>query len=212
MRLVLMQTVLQLDFTQLLTIPVLIVAGIYGWKRGWREEALTSVGLILALLLFSNETVATNIASIINRIVSAFGLFLNVLLGGEQTEANPLITANNFSTFQIIAFTVAAGLSYIVGGALGRRQNVGKAGKALGVLIGTFNAYLIMTRVIEFLTGLQRKNGDVPIPFGLDNGAQINIMPMTQSNGLRANLPIIFALLFLVIMVITFFRLPKIRQ
>ena len=212
MRLVLMQATLQLDFNQLLMIPAFLVAGFYGWRRGWREEAITAVGLIFTLLLFSNETIATNLANLINRIVAAFGVFMNALFGGEQTEARPLITADNFSTFQIISFIVGGVASYVIGSSIGKRDELGRGARGLGVLVGVFNAYLILSKVIDFLLVQRRENGDLPMPFELENGTQISIAPMAQTNELRANLPTIFALLFLIVLVITFFRLPKMRQ
>ncbi len=207
-RLVIMQQIIQLNFMQLLMIPVFLIAGFYGWRRGWREEAITTVGLVFTLLLFSNETVATNIASLINRIVVAFGVFLNALFGGERSDPSAFITAENFSTYQTIAFIVGAFLSYIVGSAIGRRSGLPRTGRVFGVVVGMFNAYLVLSKLLDFWVASDRAGANLPF----DDGAQIIVSPIPQSNELRANLPTIFTLLFLVVLVVTFFRLPKMRQ
>ena len=207
-QLIVMQQVIQLSFRELLMIPAFLLAGIYGWRRGWREEAITTVGLVVSLLMFSNENIATNIASLINRVVAAFGVFLNALLGGETTSFNPLITADNFDTFRMVAFAVATVTSYIIGTAIGKRSETPRTGHFFGILVGMFNIYLVLSKAYDFW--LERRQAGQNMPF--DDGAQIIVTPMPTDNGLRANLPTIFTLLFLIVLVVTFFRLPRMRE
>ena len=207
-RLTLMEQTIQLNFMQLLMIPVFLVAAFFGWRRGWREEAITTVGLIMALVLFSNEAVAQNMALLLNRIVGAFGIFINALFGGDQADSEPFITAENFDTFRTIAFLLGAVVSYIIGSAIGRRSDVGRAGQLIGAGVGVFNSYILLSKLMDFWVARERAGADLPF----DQGANIIVSPIPQNNELRANLPTIFTLLFLVILIVTFFRLPKIRQ
>jgi hypothetical protein len=207
-RLTLMQQTIQLNFMQLLMIPVFLVAGFIGWRRGWREEAITTVGLILALVLFSNETVALNMAVLLNRIVGAFGIFINALFGGEQASSEPFITAENFDTFRMVAFIIGVVVSYIVGSAIGRRSGVTRSGRLIGAGVGVLNAYIVLSKLVDFWIARQRAGANLPF----DQGANIIVSPIPQNNELRANLPTIFTLLFLIVLIVTFFRLPKIRQ
>jgi len=208
LKLTLLQQTIQLSYTQLLMIPAFLAGGFMGWRRGWKEEAITTVGLLFTLLLFSNETVASNMASLLNRIINAFGVFINALFGGDGAESRDFITSENFDGFRIIAFTVGAVISYIVGSAIGRRDEMSRGGQLVGVGVGIFNAYLVLSRYIDYWVARQRAGADLP----LEEGTNIVVSPISQTNELRANLPTIFALLFLVILIVTFFRLPKIRQ
>ncbi|MBA3471476.1 MAG: hypothetical protein H0T53_17710 [Herpetosiphonaceae bacterium] len=207
-RLTLMQQTIQLNFMQLLMIPVFLVAAFFGWKRGWREEAITTVGLIMSLVLFSNEAVSQNMAVLLNRIVGAFGVFINALFGGDQSAAEPFINAENFDTFRAVAFLIGAVVSYIIGSAIGRRSDVSRAGQLIGAGAGVFNSYIVLSKLMDFWLARERAGADLPF----DQGANIIVSPIPQNNELRANLPTIFTLLFLIILIVTFFRLPKIRQ
>jgi hypothetical protein len=199
---------IQLTYIQLLMIPTFIVAAIFGYRRGWKEEAITSVGLLFSLLLFSNPQVANLFATLINRIVWAFGLFIDALFGGGGNNNANAITAENFQTFQMIAFTLAVILSYIIGSAVGKRKGVPYSGKILGAFVGVLNAYIVLSKAIDFWN--QRRAADANAPFS--EPTQIFITPGPATNELRSNLPTIFAILFLVILVITFLRLPKIKH
>jgi hypothetical protein len=205
---ILLQQTIEISYLTLVMIPVFLVAGFFGWRRGWKEEAITTVGLILALVLFSNETVATNMALLLNRIIGAFGIFINALFGGDRGESEPFITSDNFDTFRTIAFGIGVVVAYVVGSALGRRTSVGRSGRVIGAGIGVLNAYIVLSKVIDFWVARELAGANLPF----DEGAQIIVSPISQQNELRANLPTIFALLFLIILVVTFFRLPKIRQ
>lgn len=204
----LQQRIIELNYMQVLMVPIFLVAGFYGWKRGWREEAITGVGLIIALFMFSNETIAGNIANLLNRIVGAFGIFLDALLGGDRSNAEPIIDTTNFATFQFIAFVLGIIAAYIVGSAIGRRSEVEGLGRFFGIMIGLFNAYLVLSKIFDFWLARDRQGAELPF----DDGAQIIVTPMPPTNELRSNLPTIFALMFLIVLVVTFFRLPKIRQ
>ena len=208
LKLILLQQTIQLSYSQLLMFPALLIGGIVGWRRGWKEEAITTVGLLFTLLLFSNETVASNMASLLNRIISAFGVFINALFGGDGGESRDFITTENFDTFRIVAFTVGVFISYIVGSAIGMRDDVGRGGRLIGVGVGIFNAYIVLSRYIDYWVARQRAGANLP----LEEGTNIVVSPISQTNELRANLPTIFALLFLVVLIVTFFRLPKMRQ
>ncbi len=208
MHVILLQSTFQISYTQLLMIPALLIGGFFGWQRGWKEEAITTVGIIFAIVLFSNQTVASSVAELLNRIVSAFGVFINALFGNDGNGSEPFITNDNFDTFRVIAFIIGVILAYIIGTALGRRSGVNRGGQVIGTGLGMLNAYIVLSRALDFWIARERDNLNLPF----EDGAQILVSPMTQENTLRPHLPTIFALLFLVVLVVTFFRLPKMRQ
>lgn len=197
-----------LNYLQLIMIPLFAVAAFYGFQRGWREEAITSVGLLVSLLIFANNRGANLFASLINRITDAFRVFISVLFGSGNAEPRTTITPENFPTFQLISFVIAVGLSYLVGSAIGKRGEITRFGQGLGALIGALNAYIVLSKLYDFWLQRQAAGSDLP----LDEPTQILITPAPVTNDLKSNLPTIFALLFLIILIITFIRLPKIRQ
>lgn len=205
-QLVFMQRTIQLSFIHLL-IPFFIAGGVIGWKRGWKEEAITSVGLLFALLLFSNDLVAERMAELLNRIVAAFGIFIDALFGRNGDPSEPFITGENFAMFRTVGFFLGVVLAYVVGSAIGERRDLGHDGKVLGALVGVLNSYIVMSRVLDFIRERQETSG---LPF--DTSSQIIVPPIPETNELRSNLPTIFALLFLIVLVVTFFRLPRREQ
>lgn len=200
---------IQLSYLQLIMIPVFTIAALAGYRRGWKEEAITAVSLLFSLLFFANEGGAELVATLINRIAAAFRVFIDALFGAQvESPARPTITADNFRSFQLISFVIAVVVSYVIGSALGRRSEVTRIGKLLGGLVGVINAYIVLSKLYDFWLLREREGLDIP----LDEPAQIVITPPPQTNELKGNLPTIFAILFLLVLVVTFLRLPKMRQ
>ena len=193
---------LRLTYQLLLTLPFLIAGIVYGWRRGWREEGLTTISLLFALILFG-EQLADNMANLINRIVRAFALFFSALFGGG-IETQELVTDTNQSLFRFVGFLVLAFMAYLVGGVLGARRTVGRGGKLLGALLGAGNVFLVASQVFGYIANY--------LPDTFQQEGQITLTPDPTASVFRGYLPAIFALLFIVLLIVIFLRLPKIRE
>ncbi len=189
-----------IPYQLLIIIPFLIMGAFLGLRRGWIEEAITTLGLIFALVFFSSIERTSLLGVFINRIVQAFALFFSALLGAEF-EARTLVTPANPSLFQLIGFIIVVILSYFVGGAVGRRRGLTRIGYFMGAILGAINVFLVASQAITFITQYN------------PNFFQRTVTVTTESgNVLREYLPSIFTLLFILLLVIFFLRLPKIRQ
>lgn len=191
-----------ISYQLLLLVPFLLIGALYGARRGWREEAITTVGLLMALIFFGNADRTGLLGQLINRIVQAFASFFGTLLGTDL-EATPLIS-DNPGNFQIIGYILVVILAYIIGGALGERRNLGRGGKALGSILGAINVFLVGSQLASFINQY--------FPNFFNRESTITVTPATGENVLRGYLPSIFALLFILLLVILFLRLPKMRQ
>ncbi len=194
---------LQLSYQLLLTLPLLVAGMLYGWRRGWREEAITTVVLLGALLFFGNNRLAESLGSLVNRIVEAFALFFSTLFGGEIV-ARELVTATNQNGFRFIGFLLFVMLAYLVGGALGQRASLRRGGRLLGSVRGGLNIFLIASQLFGFIQRF--------LPAVFDRESTILITPDQDANLLRSYLPSIFALLLILLLIVVFLRLPKMRQ
>lgn len=191
-----------ISYQLLLLFPFLLIGVLYGTRRGWREEAITTVGLLMALIFFGNPDRTGLLGQLINRIVQAFASFFGTLLGTDL-QATPLISENP-GNFQIIGYILVVVLAYIIGGALGERKNLGRGGHALGGILGAINVFLVGSQLASFINQY--------FPNFFNRESTITVTPATGENVLRGYLPSIFALLFILLLVILFLRLPKIRQ
>jgi hypothetical protein len=192
-----------LTYQLVLTLPFLLVGMLYGWRRGWREEAITATGLLLALLFFGNTRLAESLGSLVNRIVQAFALVFSTIFGGE-IAGRELVTSNNQELFRFVGFVVFVLMAYLVGGAIGQRTALGRSGRLLGSVLGSLNVFLIASQAFGYVQRF--------LPSAFERESTIRITPDQDVNVLRGYLPSIFALLLIVLLIIVFLRLPKIRQ
>lgn len=194
---------LRLTYQLLLTLPFLIAGVIYGWRRGWREEAITTVVLLAALLFFGNNRLADIMGTLVNRIVQAFALFFSALFGGE-VSAPQLVTENTQGFFRFAGFVLFVIMAYVIGGALGLRVGMSRAGRLLGSILGGLNVFLVASQLFGYIQRF--------LPDAFQRESTITITPDTDANLFRSYLPSIFALLLILLLVMVFLRLPKIRQ
>src|SRR5215210_5726438 len=131
----------RLSYQMLLTLPFMVAGIVYGWRRGWREEALTTATLLIALIVFGDR-LADNMGALVNRIVQAFALFFGALFGGE-IEARSLVNEGNQGFFRFAGFVVSVFLAYLLGGVLGARRALSRGGRLLGAVLGAVNVFLI---------------------------------------------------------------------
>ena len=192
-----------ISYQVLVLFPFLLIGAMFGARRGWREELITTLGLLLALIFFGNPDRTGLLGDLINRIVQAFASFFSTLFGTELT-AVPLVQSDNPGTFQLIGFMLVVLLAYIIGGALGERRNMTRLGVLMGFILGGVNVFLVGSQLTSFI------NQYFPAFFNQER--MITVTPAGGVNVLRGYLPSIFALLFILLLVILFLRLPKIRQ
>lgn len=192
-----------ISYQLLLIFPFLVIGAIYGSRRGWREEAITTVGLLAALIFFGNPDRTGLLGQLINRIVQAFASFFNTLLGTD-VQAQRLIATDNPSTFQLIGYIFFVVMAYLAGGVLGSRKGMTRLGKFMGSILGAINVFLVGSQLFSFINQY--------LPDLFDQESTIVLSPAGGANVLRGYLPSIFALLFILLLVILFVRLPKIRQ
>ncbi len=194
---------LTLTWQLLLTLPFLVAGMLYGWRRGWREEAITTSVLLVALLFFGNNRLADSLGMLVNRVLQAFALFFSALFGGE-IAAPELVNANNAGLFRFVGFLLFVGMGYVIGGALGQRTLLTRTGRLVGSILGVLNVFLIASQIWAYL---QRFLPDV-----FQRESSIRVTPDPEGTVLRSYLPSIFALLLLLLLIMVFLRLPKIRQ
>jgi len=192
-----------ISYQVLLIFPFLIIGALMGARRGWREEAITTTGLLFALIFFGNPERTSLLGQLVNRIVQAFASFFSTLLGTDL-QAQSLIATDNPSTFQLVGYIIVVVLAYIVGGALGERRNMTRLGRIMGAILGAINVFLVGSQLFSFVNQY--------FPNFFNRESTILVTPDNGVNVLRGYLPSIFALLFILLLVILFLRLPKIRQ
>ncbi|GAC1355930.1 MAG: hypothetical protein NVS4B8_12710 [Herpetosiphon sp.] len=195
--------VLQLTWQFLLSLPFLIIGIANGWNRGWRDEAITTVALLAALLFFGNRALADLMGTLVNRVVDAFALFFSALLG-RNIGSRALVTRDNTQFFRFIGFVISAGLSYAIGDALGTNRGLTRTGRALGAVLGGVNVFLIASQLFSYLQRF--------LPAIFQREGTIHITPDTDAIVLRSALPTIFALLLVLLLIVIFIRLPRMRQ
>lgn len=192
-----------LTYQLLLTLPFLVAGILYGWRRGWREEAITTVVLLGALLFFGNNRLADLMGQLVNRIVQAFAVFFSALFGRDVT-APALVTPTNAGLFRFIGFVVFGFLAYVIGGALGLRSGLTPIRRLLGAILGGLNVFLIASQLWNYIQGF--------LPSLFQRESTITITPDTTGNVFRGSLPSIFAILLILLLIVIFLRLPKIKQ
>ena len=192
-----------ISYQLLLIFPFLLLGAMFGARRGWREEAITTAGLLFALIFFGNPERTGLLGQLINRVVQAFASFFSTLLGTDL-QAQALISTDDPGTFQIVGYVLVVILAYIVGGALGERRNMTRSGRMMGAVLGAINVFLVGSQLFSFI------NQYFPNFFNRDS--TIQVQADSGINVLRGYLPSVFALLFILLLVILFLRLPKIRQ
>jgi hypothetical protein len=192
-----------ISYQLLLIFPFLLIGAFAGFRRGWREEAITTAGLLFALIFFGNASRTSLLGTLVNRVVNAFAQFFSTLLGTELDPV-PLVASENPGTFQILGYIAVVILAYLVGGVLGDRRNLTRLGRMMGGLFGAINVFLVGSQLFSFINQY--------FPDFFNRQSTINVTPDSGVNVLRGYLPSVFALLFILLLVILFLRLPKIRS
>jgi hypothetical protein len=192
-----------ISYQLLLIFPFLIIGAFLGFRRGWREEGITTVGLLFALIFFGSPGRTTLLGTLINRVVQAFASFFSTLLGTDL-QAVPLVESDDPAAFQVVGYIIVVILVYLAGGVLGERRNLTRLGRMMGAILGAINVFLVGSQLFSFINQYN--------PDWFNQQQTIQITPDSGVDVLRGYLPSIFALLFILLLIILFLRLPKIRN
>ena len=192
-----------IPFQLLLIFPFLVVAALWGWRRGWKEEAITLVVLLLSLVFFGSLSRTSLLAILVNRIVEAFASFFGTLIGTD-IQTRSLVSTENPTLFQIIGFFLTVMLAYAIGTGLGQRRDLSAVGRLAGSILSIFNVFLIASQAFRFIN---QRNPDL-----LNREGTIIVTQDTNVNALLSYLPSLFAILFVVLLIVLVLRLPKIRE
>src|SRR3954452_9488562 len=169
----------RLSYQLLLTLPFMVAGIVYGLRRGWREEALTTVALLVALILFG-ERLPDNMGDLGNRLVQGFALFFGALFGGD-IASRQLVTEENKPFFRAAGFATSVFMAYLVGGVLGARRSLGRGGKFLGAILGAVNVFLVASQVFAYINRF--------LPSAFQQEGQITLTPDSNASVLRGYLP-----------------------
>lgn len=152
---------MQIDWT-ILSFIVIGFFAVLGFFRGWWKEAITAFLLALLVLLLQNQDWAQTVIDWLNRVVAAGATFLNALVGFPDNPQTflQLDAGRPGAWLGILVFML--GLSALIGwwflpgvsAKPGTRYYVVTfVGRALGVLLGAVNGFLIISLVREYLDG-----------------------------------------------------------
>lgn len=127
--------------------PAFLIGTYIGYRRGWQREAITAVGLVLAIIILGRgaEDAIAVMNAVLDRLARALGLIL-----GLAPKSPPQLTVVP-AVEPLVAFAVfvlLVTLAYAAGTRLGRRFNVDRASRFFGALLGGLNLFLVMSRIL----------------------------------------------------------------
>jgi hypothetical protein len=138
-----------IPFQTFIILPFAVVGLLMGWRRGWIEEIITTLFLIITLGLFGSTNRVELFASLINGIVDVFGRFFGAIIGADF-ETPDLVRTDNL-LIQFLLYVLIVIIAYLVGSAFGSRRSVGRPGRLGGALLGAVNVFLVGSQVVNFI-------------------------------------------------------------
>lgn len=146
---------LPVDYNQLVTLFLFIFAMV-GLMRGWYKEGITSLFAALLALLVWRPEVARTLIGRFTEVLKVLVLFIRTGLNPEpQALAEPsvgvgtLLDPNSYEIYVVITVVLLA-VSYVVGEATFKHRMTA-LGRVLGAMLGSFNGYVILALVKQFL-------------------------------------------------------------
>jgi hypothetical protein len=205
---------------QALLVPVMIIFGVIGWRRGFYREVGTAAGL--AIGLFLTTFIGQELVGFVNRLIVLGPRILNQLLGRGDvgTTLSAPIPENEFDArnwlFRVVVFIVIAVLTYTVMFPWERDPKSGKYRapgnnlweKVLGGIFGAIVGFLWLGAV-QIFSGRLAEIQNRPPP--LADGAQLDV-PTLGIDAILTFLPTLAVLAVVVLVILILFRIPKIWQ
>lgn len=189
-----------IPFQALVILPFLILGIVAGWRRGFAEEVITTIVLVIALGLFNNSDRASVVGTLINGIVQAFARFFGALLGTDINPPDLVRTDNIF--IQVLLYVLFVLIAYLVGSTFGRRQGLSRGQRLGGTLFGALNVFLVGAQAVNFINRYR--------PSVLDQ--QILVQPDSGTNSLQNYLPTLLTIVALIGIIVFFLNLRERRR
>jgi hypothetical protein len=197
-----------------LLFPLIILFGIFGWRKGFWREFGNTAGLAVAVLL--TVIFPVQFLGFINRIIVNIPRVIGVLLGRETTEPLPgnLIfgdpTSGRFLFARVSLFILMAVLVYTMH--LGWAYEGGKPRAAktngervLGAVFGAITGFLWFVAVNDFLNTYRVVFNRPTLPL---EGTTISTSP-SDIDALLAFVPTLIVVLIIILVVLALVRLPR---
>jgi hypothetical protein len=188
----------------MLLAPAFLVGAYIGYRRGWQKEAITTVGLVLAIAALWRGP--AGVLEAFNALLTRFARIAIIVMNGDPTGAPPRLTVSP-ALEPIVTLALLCGfvvLAYLVGSRLGRRYPPDRAGRWYGFLVGGLNLSIIMSRLVG---GLAQTTSTPPGSSGLNiripsfPGVTI-VMPPPPESALLVNWPLAAVIVLLVSMLV----------
>ncbi len=170
-----------------LFLPIIVLGGILGWVRGWREMAIFVVGLIFALLVA--DAIQTQVPTVLSRLVQV-GKELGGSITDTSNSTNPpspttpppgfLQDPHNVPLIMLILFFFLSLTAYAIGKAIGTRGHLGLFGKLGGFLFGAIGFIIIISRELDYWVAYQTARGSAVAPNGIQASSPQVVIPSVQ--------------------------------
>ncbi|GEM_PF-3182711 len=172
--------------------PIIVLGGLVGWRRGWREMAIFVVAVVFAI--FVANGLRPNIPPILERLTNVGKQFGNALTdpsnspvprpvspeppGWLQDPTNEPLIMLGFFLFLVLA-------GYSISKALGTRGNLGLFGLLGGVIFGASAFTIVLWQLLSYWLDLNRlKSGNLPFK-GVASTPPVSVnLPGVQVPGL----------------------------
>lgn len=165
-----------------LFVPIIVLGGVLGWIRGWREMAIFVVGLIFALLVA--DAIQTQVPTVLERLVKIGGELGPALTNQPTPAPKPppgfLEDPHNVPLIMLILFFFLALAAYAIGKAIGTRGHLGLFGKIGGFLFGAIGFIIIISRELDYWVAYQTARGSAVAPNGFQTSSPQVVIPSVQ--------------------------------
>ena len=200
---------------QALLIPLIIVFGVIGWRRGfWREVGITGgmALVILATVLFPVQFIGF-INRIIINIPRVFGILLNrndvqalpsdLLFGDPASGRFLLARVALFVLLTFLVYTTRYGWAYE-----GNKWRIAKTSgeRVLGAMFGGITGFLWFVALNDFLNSFRAVRNNPVVP---PEGTTITVPTVSDITPLLAFVPTLVVILIIVLLVLALLRLPR---
>jgi hypothetical protein len=194
---------------QALLLPLIIIFGILGLRKGfWREFGIT-VGMALVVLL--SVIFPVQFLGFINRIIINIPRVFGLLLGREGTQPLPsdLIfgdpSSGRFLFARVALFILLAVLVYTSQYPWGRNPSQTSTLKVLGGVFGGITGFLWFVALNDFLNTYRALRNTPTLPL---EGTTVTV-PSVDIGPVLAFVPTLVVVLLIILLVLAALRLPR---
>ncbi len=181
-------------------LPIIILGGLSGFRRGWKDEAWTLGVLLLTVFVVARpETV---LLPILERLIGAI-LRAGQALLGRDTAGPPFAFSDGVRPWAtLVAFLIFAALAYAVGHLIGRGEpGKGIIWRLLAGLLGALNLTIVVTWLITRFVEERQDDGTVQLIIPSFSGAAV-VLGTPTTNSVLASWPGLIGMLLVVILLV----------